>query len=455
MNEETQSIINPAAAMPKSLALNTRGLPDKVFKLRRQLYLKAKQEPEFRFYALYDRIYRPDVLAAAWDRVAENGGAPGVDGVTIEAVGTSPEGVEGFLQSLHEDLKTKRYKPRAVKRVEIAKANGGKRPLGIPTVRDRVAQTAAKLILEPIFEADFMACSYGFRPDRNAHQALSEIRAGLQEGKRTVYDADMKGYFDSIPHDKLMQAVEKRISDGAVLKLIRQWLKAPIQEPGDRHHPPRNRKPGQGVPQGGVISPLLANLYLHWLDRGFHAGSGPAHWAKAKLVRYADDFVVLARYQGERLQNWLEERLETRMGLEINRDKTRVVNLNEAGASLDFLGYTYRYDQDRGGGNWRYLNQMPSRKACARQRDKLRELFSHRHSFVPVDELILRANRQLQGWAGYFGQGYPRKAFRDMNRYARERLIKHLKRRSQRPYRPPAGVSWYAHVHRNLGLIQL
>ena len=255
MNEETRSITNPVDCITISLKSNGRGLPDKVFELRRRLYVKAKQEPGFRFYALYDRIYRPDVLAAAWDLVAENGGAPGVDGVAIEMIVQSPEGVEGFLQRLHDDLKAKRYQPRAVKRVEIPKANGGRRPLGIPTVRDRVAQTAAKLILEPIFEADFMACSYGFRPDRNAHQALAEIRQGLGEGKRAVYDADLKGYFDSIPHDKLMQAVEKRISDGAVLKLIRQWLKAPIQENGGRHQPPRHRKPTQGTPQGGVITP--------------------------------------------------------------------------------------------------------------------------------------------------------------------------------------------------------
>ena len=195
------------------------------------------------------------MLAAAWDQVAENGGAPGVDGVTIEAIEKLPERVEGFLRALQEDLKAKRYKPRAVKRVDIPKADGGKRPLGIPTVRDRVVQTAVKLILEPIFEADFMECSYGFRPDRNAHQALKVIRKGLSEGKRAVYDADLKGYFDSIPHDKLMRAVEKRISDGAVLKLIWQWLKTPVQEPGDRHNPPRNRKPTQGTPQGGVITP--------------------------------------------------------------------------------------------------------------------------------------------------------------------------------------------------------
>ena len=204
-----------------------------------------------------------------------------------------------------------------------------------------------------------------------------------------------------------------------------------------------------------MISPLLANLYLHWLDRGFYARGGPAQWAKAKLVRYADDFVVLARYQSQRLQAWLEERLEARMSLEINRDKTRVIDLNAAGAQLNFLGYTFRYDQDRHGRNRRYLNQMPSRQACARQRDKLRELFSHRHSYVPVPDLIQRSNRQLQGWANYFGQGYPRKAFRDMNNYTRERLIKHLKRRSQRPYRPPVGVSWYAHIYQDLGLIQL
>ncbi|MCP4378070.1 MAG: group II intron reverse transcriptase/maturase, partial [bacterium] len=213
--------------MPEAFAVNDTRLPEAVFRLRKRLYIKAKQAPKYRFYALYDRIYRQDVLAAAWARVAANNGKPGVDGVSIEDVKTSPQGVEGFLGEIHETLKAKRYRPQAVKRVMIPKANGGERPLGIPTIRDRVIQTAAKLVLEPIFEADFMDVSYGYRPKRSAHDALKAIWEGLEKGRTSVLDADLKGYFDSIPHDKLMACVEMRISDGSVLKLIRQWLRAP------------------------------------------------------------------------------------------------------------------------------------------------------------------------------------------------------------------------------------
>jgi len=268
-------------------------LPDPLSNLRKKLYIKAKQEPRFRFYALYDRIYRKDVLAAAWQQVFSNKGAPGVDGVSIEDIQSSPEGVVGFLAGIHEDLKHKSYKPQAVSRVMIPKANGGKRPLGIPTIRDRVVQTAAMLILEPIFEADFLNCSHGFRPKRNAHQALDAIKQGFGRGKTAVYDADLKGYFDSIPHDKLMRCVEMRISDRSVLNLIRMWLRAPVQE--GKNLP--TRKHGRtGTPQGGVISPLLANIYLHWLDKKFSMEDGPAQFANAELIRYADDFVILVRY---------------------------------------------------------------------------------------------------------------------------------------------------------------
>ena len=429
------------------------GMPPKLVAWRQKLSEKAKQDKTFRFYSLYSLISHPDTLRWAWVLVRRNDGAPGVDGVTFEQIEQPEGGVVRFLGELERELKEKTYKAQFVRRVYIEKENGKLRPLGIPVIKDRVVQMAVKLLIEPIFEEDFTDSSYGYRPGRSAQGAIQAIAGHLKEGKSEVYDADLSGYFDSIPHDKLMACVQRRVVDGSVLRLIRQWLKAPVLEPGEKGQGPRMTRNEKGTPQGGVISPLLANLYLHWfevvLEREFKRGH-----LVAGMVRYADDFVILTRELSEPLKAFVEEKLEGWMGLRINREKTRSFDLKEEGQRLDFLGYSLRYDRDLHGQPRKYLNIFPSPKALKRARAKVKEMTGASQCFTPVPELIGRLNRYLRGWGSYYAYGYPRRAFRDMNHYVRGRLAKHLNRRSQRGYKLPEGQTYYRYLN-ELGLLTL
>jgi RNA-directed DNA polymerase len=391
--------------------------------LQRKLYRKAKQEPDFRFYLLYDKMYREDILSHAYELAKGNKGAPGVDGQTFEAI--ESQGLLEWLEGIRKDLRDKTYKPQPVRRVLIPKPGGGERPLGIPTIRDRTVQTATKLVLEPIFEADLEPEAYGYRPKRSAHDAIQKVHKLLCEGYTDVVDADLSKYFDTIPHTQLLKSVARRIVDRNVLHLIKMWLKVPVEERDEngKRRMTGGRSSRCGTPQGGVVSPMLANLYMNRFLKHWQI-TGKSKAFRAQVVTYADDFVILSRGHAAEALDWTRS-VMTRLGLTLNEAKTSIKTARKE--SFHFLGYTFGPHRYKPDGHW-YLGASPSKKSRPRIQQKVGDLL------IPVnvgewEEVRGRLNQILRGWSAYFSYGSRATAYREVNNYVSDCVRHFLKRR--------------------------